>query len=369
MSDQVPVRIVDCDVHLVPTSRDELLDRMPEPWRSRMGSRRANATGKATYVSFEKSKRRDSFPPGGGLPGSDPAFVYDQLFGDSAVDLAMVIPEGRYTVDPELNTVWCAAHNAWLSETWLDTWNLDGRLYGSICVSTDDVDGAVRQIEEWAPNPRFRQILVSDVSDRPLGLPQYEPIWAAAARHGLPVAMHFTGHGASVLGASAVGRYPHHVDYHSIAYPLMYSAHLVSWICNGVFDRLPDLSVVFLEGGFLWHRPIVARLARHWPALRREVQAKRDDPFDYVREHVRFTSQPIEETEDPTQVGRLFALAEADRTLMFSSDYPHYDFDEPRRAMPRGVDATLRQRVMAGNAQELYGLPATRPAQPAEVGA
>ena len=96
---------------------------------------------------------------------------------------------------------------------------------------------------------------------------------------------------------------------------------------------------------------------------------RRDDPFDYVREQVRFTSQPIEETDDPTEVGRLFALAEADRTLMFSSDYPHYDFDEPRRAMPRGVDATLRQRVMAGNAQELYGLPATRPAQAAEVGA
>ena len=140
------------------------------------------------------------------------------------------------------------------------------------------------------------------------------PIWAAAARHGLPVAMHFTGHGAAVLGASAVGRYPHHVDYHSIAYPLMYSAHLVSWICNGVFDRLPDFSVVFLEGGFLWHRPIIARLARHWPSLRREVQAGRDDPFDYVREHVRFTSQPIEETDDPTEAGRLFALAEADRT-------------------------------------------------------
>ena len=120
MASQVPVRIVDCDVHLVPTSRDELLDRMPEPWRSRLGARRANATGKATYASFEKSKRKDSFPPGGGLPGSEPEFVYRQLFGDSAVDLAMVIPEGRFTVDPELNTVWCAAHNAWLSATWLD---------------------------------------------------------------------------------------------------------------------------------------------------------------------------------------------------------------------------------------------------------
>ncbi len=358
--DQVDVRIVDCDVHLVPRSRDELLERMPEPWRSRLGARRANATGKATYASYEKSKRADSHPPGGGLPGSDPAFVYRQLFEEAKVDLAMLIPEGRYTVDPELNTVWCAAHNAWLAASWLDAWNLGGRFFGSICVSTDDVPGAVRQIEEWGPHPQFRQVLIADVSDRPLGMPQFEPIWAAAARHRLPVAMHFSGHGAAKLGVSPVGTFQHHVDYHSIAYPLVYSAHLVSWICNGVFDRHPDLRIVFVEGGFLWHRPILARLARHWPALRGEVQARRDDPLDYVREHVRFTSQPIEETDDPAQVAALFRLAEAERTLMFSSDYPHYDFDEPRRALPRGVDAHLGQRVMAENARELYGLPAVR---------
>ena len=272
-----------------------------------------------------------------------------------------MIPEGRYTVDPELNTVWCAAHNAWLAETWLDAWNLGGRFFGSICVSTDDVPGAVRQIEEWGPHPQFRQLL--DLRR------QRPPAGHAAVRADLGGRRPATGcrsrctsrgTAPSVLGASAVGRYPHHVDYHSIAYPLAYAAHLVSWICNGVFDRLPDFRVVFVEGGFLWHRPMVARLARHWRALRGEVQARRDDPFDYVREHVRFTSQPIEETDDPAQVAALFRMAEAERTLMFSSDYPHYDFDEPRRALPRGVDAHLRQRVMVENARELYGLPAVR---------
>ena len=39
---EVEVKIVDCDVHLVPRSKDELLDRIPAVLRDRLGSRRAN---------------------------------------------------------------------------------------------------------------------------------------------------------------------------------------------------------------------------------------------------------------------------------------------------------------------------------------
>ena len=50
----------------------------------------------------------------------------------------------------------------------------------------------------------------------------------------------------------------------------------------------------------------------------------------------------------------LCEIIQADRTLMFSSDYPHWDFDEPRHALtslPTGV----RERVRAQNAVETYG--------------
>jgi predicted TIM-barrel fold metal-dependent hydrolase len=360
----VEVRIVDCDVHLVPTSKDEILARMPARLRDRVGKRRANATGKETYRSFEKSKRGDSHPPSGAPPGSEPDFVYQQLFGDAAVDLAMLIPEGRFTVDPEINAAWCRAHNEWAVDTWLSKWNRGGRIFGSIAVSTDDPHTAAREIETWAEHPAYKQVIIGDVSERPLGFPQYDPIWAAAARHGLPVAMHFSGNPSGVLGASAVGRYHHHVDYHSIAYPAMYSAHLMSWLCGGVFDRYPDLRIVFVEGGFLWHRPLMTRLERHWDLFVDDVAAKARRPLEYVRDHVRFTSQPIEESEPPTEVARLMQLAGADRTLMFSSDYPHYDFDSPQRAVPPGLPGDIRRRVMFENACELYDLPRTRPADP-----
>ena len=95
-AEQVAVRVVDCDVHLVAQSKAEILERMPEPWRSRIGKRRANANGKATYSSYEADGRMDSKGPSGLPGGSEPELVYKQLFEEAGVDLAMLVPAGRY---------------------------------------------------------------------------------------------------------------------------------------------------------------------------------------------------------------------------------------------------------------------------------
>ena len=44
----------------------------------------------------------------------------------------------------------------------------------------------------------------------------------------------------------------------------------------------------------------------------------------------------------------------ADEILVFGSDYPHWDWDNPDRVL-RGVSPQLRRRVFYDNARELYG--------------
>jgi predicted TIM-barrel fold metal-dependent hydrolase len=42
--------------------------------------------------------------------------------------------------------------------------------------------------------------------------------------------------------------------------------------------------------------------------------------------------------------------------LMFSSDYPHWDFDDPRYAFKIALSDEERTRLFSGNAKALYGL-------------
>ena len=45
----------------------------------------------------------------------------------------------------------------------------------------------------------------------------------------------------------------------------------------------------------------------------------------------------------------------ADR-LLFSSDYPHWDFDDPRFAFKTPLSETERRKIFSGNARALYRL-------------
>ena len=52
-------------------------------------------------------------------------------------------------------------------------------------------------------------------------------------------------------------------------------------------------------------------------------------------------------------------MMSAERTVMFSSDYPHWDNDDPRRILRR-VPPPVRARILGETAAELYGLDAAR---------
>jgi predicted TIM-barrel fold metal-dependent hydrolase len=43
--------------------------------------------------------------------------------------------------------------------------------------------------------------------------------------------------------------------------------------------------------------------------------------------------------------------------IMFATDYPHWDFDAPERALPSVVRGELRDAIMGANARALYRLP------------
>lgn len=138
----------------------------------------------------------------------------------------------------------------------------------------------------------------------------------------------------------------------------------MSLVFDGAFDRHPDLRVVFIEGGFTWAMPVMTRMDRIWEARRGDLPHVRRRPSEYVREHVRFTTQPLEDA-DTVQFREYLEMLDLGDNLMFSTDYPHWSYDSPTYAINR-FPREQRERIMRGNATALYGLPATVKALPGE---
>jgi predicted TIM-barrel fold metal-dependent hydrolase len=67
----------------------------------------------------------------------------------------------------------------------------------------------------------------------------------------------------------------------------------------------------------------------------------------------------MEEPEQPRWFDEVLEAFEASGMgdkLLFSSDYPHWDFDEPT-ALPGTLDDAQRRRILGENASALYGIP------------
>ena len=132
-------------------------------------------------------------------------------------------------------------------------------------------------------------------------------------------------------------------------------AHLVSLICHGDLRAAFRLSrCFFIEGGLAWLPGILWRLDTNWRALRADTPWLERRPSEVAREHVRFTTQPLEHTDGHDDL--LFEMLEAAGApdiLCFASDYPHWDFDDPglhaqapARGVARARDARERRRAL-----------------------
>ncbi len=244
------------------------------------------------------------------------------------------------------------AHNEWMRERWLG----DPRVRGSILCPAQDPLAAAAEIRRMAADERFVHVLLVGGAERPYGEPRYLPIFEAAEECGLPVAIHSGGEGLGLAASpGGAGAPTFYIEWHTLGSAGSIMAHMVSLVVNGVFERLPGLRVILLEGGVAWLPGILWRLDTNWRGLREDTPWLVRKPSEVVREHIRFTTQPLEHTDGNDEL--LFAMLEAAGApdiLCFASDYPHWDFDDPGFMLRRLPDA-WREPVMHDNAAAAYG--------------
>ena len=348
------IKLVDTDLHTSPT-REALGSRVSSKWLSHLEQFGPRYNG--GFAMFPRMRnggfRLDAHPDDGGFPGSDLGLVQQQMLDEYAIDYAILTPMHAMAFgveSPDLADVLCRAMNDWTREDWLDQ---DARLLGSICPPHEHPDRAVAEIERLAGDDRFVQVLLPATLEQGLGNRRYWPILRAATEAGLPIALHTGG----IEMHRGAGWPSYYLEMHVWNGNTM-AMQMLSMICSGVFEEIPGLRMVAVETGIAWAVALSWSMDEAWGMMRETVTTGlRRPPSEYLRENWWFTTQPIEEPDDPEHLAMAFqALGMTDR-IMFSSDYPHWDFDAPSQALPRSITREDRTKIFAGNACALYGLP------------
>jgi predicted TIM-barrel fold metal-dependent hydrolase len=343
--------VVDCDIHNVPVAEADLRPFLSQGWwrhYERYGIR--GYAGGYYPPSSPMYARRDAWPPSGSPPGSDYEFLREQLLDAFGVEYGVLntLYEVGEVLNAEFGAALAHAFNQWQVEHWL---NRDDRLRASLLMPYQDAELAVAEIERFASDARFVQALMVARTPEPVGRRRYWPIYAALEQLGLPLAMHFGGYGGSPV--TAAGPASFYMEQHA-GMVLAFQDQVTSLVCEGVFERYPGLKVVLVEGGIGWLPPLMWRLDHTWRKLRDEVPHLRRAPSEYVRDHFWLTTQPIDEPPCRDGFQHLLDQLDMDDRVMFATDYPHWDFDAPDRAIPSIVAPDVRRKIMRENALGLY---------------
>ena len=349
--------VIDCDIHpnlAAPNALDPYLSERWREYRKGIGGR--GFAGSYYPRAFPNAARTDSFPPTGGPPSSDLNFMRYQLLDAYDMDFGVLQPllgSGGLR-----NLEWGAAHaaavNEWQIETWLDP---EPRLRSGLVVPYEDGDLTVKEIERRGDHPGFVQLMLAIRTSEPLGRRKYWKMYEAAEARGLPIGIHFGGQGGHAI--TGAGWPSFYVEDHA-GMSTAFQAQVISYITEGVFERFPKLKIVLIEGGFAWLPVLGWRLGAAWKKLKFEVPHLKRKPSEYLAEHFWITTQPMEEPPRPQQFLEMLDMAPwmQDR-LMFATDYPHWDFDNPLEALPKiKLPDGFETQVMAENARKLYKLPA-----------
>ena len=346
--------IADCDLHPARPNPRALDPWLAPNWRDHLatfgaGRRLGMQEGPAYPKSQPNAARRDAVPPEGGPPGSSLAFMQAQHLDPNNVVLGILNPlnAGQGVANIELCAAIGRAVNEWQVAEWTSR---DTRLKASVVVAYEDAALSVAEIRRWAGHPDFAQVLMLSRTAEPLGNRRYWPIYEAAVEAGLPVAVHAFGYGGAPITSTG---WPSHYIEEMTGHAQSCQAGLSSLLIEGVFERFPTLRLLMVEAGFAWAPALAWRLDKAWKTLRAETPHLKLLPSEYMRRNVWWTSQPMEEPEPRAHLLDTLDWMGWDR-LLFATDYPHWDFDDPAHALPLPISAAQREQVFLGNARAVY---------------
>ena len=349
----IAIPAIDCALHNVVPETAVLFPYLPVQWREHIeGTLFKGAVDAAYPRNAPTSSRPGSTPPGGGPPGSDLVTLREHTLDAPGVECGILTC--TYAIDslrnPDAAIALARAVNDWQIAEWLDQ---EPRLRASIVVPSQLPEAAAREIERVGAHPGFVQVALPARSHHPYGNRLYHPLWEAMTQYDLVGGISFGG-APGVPPTPSGWPSTYFEEYAGMAQ--VFQSQLVSIISEGVFDQFPALRVTLMQSGWTWLPAFMWRFDKEWRNLRRLVPWVRRAPSAYVREHVRFTVQPLDAPPDAAHLRDILEELGSDDLLLYGSDYPHQHRATPEDILlPHFSEASAR-KIWAENARTFYRL-------------
>lgn len=355
--DQIDI-VVDCDFHLS-EGPEQILPYIEEPWNEILS---INPDSKGYSGGADIYPSPAILHPGrttGRIKVDSVTTPEDVREGmtEHGIDYSVLTPGQNLLLaavhHEELAVSVASAYNDWFLDTFAD----EG-LKGALVIAPHKPVDAAEEIKRRAGEDAFVSVMLPSAGAYPpLGHESYDPIYAACQDADLPLMLHGTA-------ASTWLNFPHlhqglrrHLSLHTLGHPVEHMMHLASMIAQGVPVRFPEQDFVFQEAGLGWIPYLMYRLDHEYPMKPEDAPILDKRPSEYVRDQFYFTSQPVEGIDKPEYVQSIIRSFGGEDNLLFSSDYPHHDFDNSNELL-RHIQAEFAdediEAIYGGNAMALF---------------
>jgi predicted TIM-barrel fold metal-dependent hydrolase len=146
------------------------------------------------------------------------------------------------------------------------------------------------------------------------------------------------------------------ISVHALGFMWFNMVHMTNWVVNGLPERFPRLKVMWVESGLTWAYGLMQRLDHSYMMRTSDCPSLKRKPSEYMREMF-YSTQPMEKPDDPSILEATFKMINAETQLVWSSDYPHWDFDLPSVIYDLPfLSEQAKRNILGGNAARLLGL-------------
>jgi Predicted metal-dependent hydrolase of the TIM-barrel fold len=258
----------------------------------------------------------------------------------------------------EVEVVLARAYNRWMIETILPQ---DDRLKGLLYLPYNTPEVCEELVEKYVNEDNIIGFTVCSTRNNPVHADCYMRLYSMIQDSGKPLAFHSGYH----WGDPSFAQLNRFLSMHALSFTHYNQIHVTNWLINAMPERFPKIKMLWVESGLAWIPFLMQRLDHEVLMRPSEAPGLKRLPSEYMRE-MYYTTQPMERTDMKLLESSMYSF-NAETQLLYSSDWPHWDWDPPQTItrLPFLSDQAKRN-IMGLNAARIFNLPITRKKPSAE---